>query len=87
MDGDWRQVAVTITAFLITVWTLLVDAHQRWVGTIEWAAALATVAPFTHPLASLADEMAELTCSRLRSEFGLKQKTAKRQLIAAALAC
>ena len=87
---DWRFVAATVwdclkvvAVLAITAWTLTCDAHKRWVGSIDWSR---PVTPAINPLWVVADELNDLSCSQIRSAFGLKQKTSKARLIGAALA-
>ena len=89
---DWAFVAGTvvdclkvIAAALFTVVTLVMDARGRYLAANTITPV--TVAPVIHPLAMVATDMQQLTCSEIRRTYGLRQKTSKARLIGAALAC
>ena len=73
------------TAALFTVVTLLWDARGRYLAANTITPV--TVAPVIHPLAMVATDLQQLTCSEIRRTYGLRQKTSKARLIGAALAC
>ena len=89
---DWAFVAGTvvdclkvIAAALFTVVTLLWDARRRYLAANTITPV--TIAPVIHPLAMVATDLQQLTCSEIRRTYGLRQKTSKARLIGAALAC
>ena len=89
---DWAFVAGTvvdclkvIAAALFTVVTLLWDARRRYLAANTITPV--TVAPVIRPLAMVATDLQQLTCSEIRRTYGLRQKTSKARLIGAALAC
>ncbi len=91
---DWTEVrdtvlamAGTITALAITTALMIRDWHRDWVGEIDWSQPTPPAAPFINPLFDAAAELEAMTCKQIRQEFGLRLKTNKTKLIAAALAC
>jgi len=90
---DWAETAATVRDSLaviaaagLTAFMFIREWHADWVGSIEWPAPQAPAAPIINPLMDLAESMNELTCKQIRTQFGLKQKTRKSDLIAIAIA-
>ena len=94
---NWLEVRAVVGVMLRTIASLLIAAalttrdtlsrwHSAYVGSIEWGAPAAPVAPHVQPLALVADELSSLSCNQIRSSFGLRQRCSKQLLIAAAVA-
>ena len=87
---DWRFVAATVwdclkvvAAMAITAYSLICDAHKRWIGSINWDL---PIAPAINPLFEMAAEMELLTGKQLKAITGTRRRVAKRELVAAYMA-
>ena len=91
---DWAEAAATvrdsfavIAAAGITAGVYVREFHAAWIGSIEWTPPKAPARPVINPMLEISTHLEELSCKQIRSQFGLKQKTSKARLIAAAIAC